>query len=139
MTARTATIAGSPPLLALGLRGAPGEHITNAVLFNQSPPIIPVRTTAATVTASADGDIAVFDPGPAGVSPGVYRIDSSWGVGGQPVARSWHLDIRGPNAEAVTVALGFMIVLVACVAALRSYRQARRARTAPRTATPGEG
>jgi len=96
---RTAILDGDRSVVAVGLRGAPGEHITNAVLFNQSPPIIPIRTTAATITASAGGDVAVFDPGPAGVRPGVYRIDSSWIVDGQPAERTWHLDIRGPHAQ----------------------------------------
>ena len=123
--------------MALGLRGAPGEHITNAVLFNQSPPIIPIRTTAATVTASADGDIAVFDPGPAGVSPGVYRIDSSWVVDGQPVARSWHLDIRGPQAEATDPPLLAAVrALAGAAGAWQVVEDGSPASAQPPTSTP---
>lgn len=94
-----ATIDGNAGVIALGIRGAPGEHIVSAVLFNQSPPIIPIRTTAALTTQSDGSEIAVFDPGRGGVKPGVYRIDSSWVIDGAFVPRTWALDVRAAGAR----------------------------------------
>jgi hypothetical protein len=94
-----ATLMGAEPIRALGVRGAPGEQLISAILFNLSPHVTN-RTTSVAVMHLENGDVGLFDPAAGTIAPGVYRIDSSWQTGDYFLARSWHLDIRAPDAPA---------------------------------------
>jgi hypothetical protein len=95
-----ATVPSDLPVRALGIRGDPGEQLVSALLFDLSPTPLATRTTAASRLAAPAGDIGMFDPASGSITPGLYRIDSTWQSGDYLLARSWHLDVRASGASA---------------------------------------
>jgi hypothetical protein len=96
-----AAVPTDQPVRALGVRGDPGERLVSALLFDLSPTPLATRTTAASRLEGPDGDVGMFDPATGSITPGTYRIDSTWQSGDYLLARSWHLDVRPPGATSI--------------------------------------
>jgi hypothetical protein len=89
-----ATVPGDAPVRALGIRGDPGERLVSALLFDLSPTTQATRTTAVSRLEAPEAGIGMFDPANGAITPGLYRIDSTWQAGDYMLARTWHLDVR---------------------------------------------
>jgi hypothetical protein len=90
-----ATIAADSSIVALGLRGRPGEQLASTIMVNLAPAT--PHTRPGLVVASETSDIVIYDLGTDGLPPGVYQIETTWFNGPSHVARSLYLDVRGPG------------------------------------------
>ncbi len=91
-----ATITTDGSIVALGLRGAPGEKLASTVLVNLAP--LTPHTLTGLVVDSPTSDIVIYELGPDGLPAGVYQVESSWFKGSVGQERNLYLDVRGPSA-----------------------------------------
>ncbi len=90
-----ATITTDGSIVALGLRGAPGEKLASTVLVNLAPST-PHTLTGLVVDTPAN-DVVIYELGANGLPAGVYQVESSWFKGSVGQERNLYLDVRGPG------------------------------------------
>jgi hypothetical protein len=90
-----ASITADSSIVALGLRGQPGEQLASTTMVNLAPAT--PHTRPGLVVASETSDIVIYDLGTDGLAPGVYQIETSWFNGPSHVARNLYLDVRAPG------------------------------------------